>query len=431
MSYSDTLDYLRKLQGESGKLSLANVGTLVAGLPFTDAIPFIQVAGTNGKGSTSHFITSILARSGYRVGLFTSPHLIDVRERIVVDGRPISKANFVRQVTFARKLAARARTQGKIRNMPTFFEHLFLAALGYFHSRKVDVAVLEVGLGGRLDATSTVRPEIAVITNVSRDHTNILGRCLADIAAEKAGIIKHKVPVVCGALRGSLPRRIIREKARRKGAPFFDVLECSRQLIIEKRPRSTRCRYESGGRRHRFTVNLAGLHQTLNAAIAVRACDVLRGLGWKIPESAIGRGIASTRMPARIERVAGQAPPLIIDGGHNVEGIRALTAYLAEKRIAKATIIFGVLRDKEYPLMVRELRPFAGRVILTDPPNDRALPGEKLRPFFKGIPTTIEKDCGRALQLAKKSKRIIIVSGSLYLAGAMKRVVGRGGKRGH
>jgi dihydrofolate synthase/folylpolyglutamate synthase len=204
MHYAAVLSYLENIQGETGKLSLACIRRVIASAPFAAAgVRFVQVAGTNGKGSTSHFIAAILQRSGLRVGLFTSPHLQDVRERIRVDGRLISRAAFARSVSAVRALGEKLADEGRIANRPTFFETLFLAALHHFAEIKADWAVLEVGLGGRLDATSTLRPEIAVITNVGLDHLNILGGTLKAIAGEKAAIVRRGVPLVSGCA----PRR--------------------------------------------------------------------------------------------------------------------------------------------------------------------------------------------------------------------------------
>ena len=200
MHYAAALEYLKKIQGENCKLSLDTIQRIIARLPFdVAAVKYVQVAGTNGKGSTAHFIASILQSAGWRVGLFTSPHLQDVRERIQVNGRPISRGDFSRAVGVVRDLSLELIAAGVIANLPTFFETLFLASLFHFNRRGSAWAVLEVGLGGRLDATSTVTPEISVITNISSDHTHILGKTLAAIAGEKAAIARENVPLVSGS----------------------------------------------------------------------------------------------------------------------------------------------------------------------------------------------------------------------------------------
>ena len=392
MQYAATGEYLEKLQGENSKLSLDNIGVIIANLPFTvGQVKYIQVAGTNGKGSTSHYIAAILRSAGWRVGLFTSPHLQDVRERICFDGRMISRRDFASAVSAVDDIGQELLRRQVIVNQPTFFETIFLAALYHFNKSRADWAVLEVGLGGRLDATSTIIPEVAVITNIARDHTQILGKSLAAIAREKAGICKENVPLVSGCLRASIAGRVIGQTARDKKAPVHEVFAPPRGLQAEKKGRSYLCQYRSGSHQYNFRVYLKGRHQTVNAAVAVKTIDVLKGLGWNIPESAICRGIKNMFIPARIEFMGGR-PPLILDGGHNPEGIRVLVDFLREEDISAFTLIFGVLGDKHYSAMARMLAPLAANVILTAPPGARALAPEKLQPFFKKTNCRVERN---------------------------------------
>ena len=427
MHYAAVLEYLKEIQGENFKLSLDNIQRIIRHAPFAAGrVRYVQVGGTNGKGSTSHFIASILRCAGWRVGLFTSPHLQDVRERIQVDGRLISRSDFARAVSVVRRLAERLMAQGEIANLPTFFETLFLASLYHFARRRADWAVLEVGLGGRLDATSTVVPEVAVVTTVSLDHQNILGKTLTEIAREKAGVARGNVPLVCGCPPRSLAARIIRAAARAKGAPLTEAFAGSRQLAVEKKDGGYSCRYRVPGHEYRFQVTQRGRHQAFNAAMAVAAVDALRERGWDIPDSAVRRGIRAMFIPARIEYLGGK-PPLILDGGHNSAGIKALVAYLREENIRGFTLLFGVLQDKQYPAMARQLAPLAARVVLSEPASERALPPERLLPYFPGRKCRIERDCSRALAVAKKFKRTIIGCGSLYLVGGI-RTAALGGK---
>jgi dihydrofolate synthase/folylpolyglutamate synthase len=428
MRYAAIGEYLEKLQGENSKLSLHTIGRIVNNLPFpVKAVKYIQVAGTNGKGSTSHFLAAILRSAGWRVGLFTSPHLQDVRERISLNGRMISRKSFAGAVTVVDTIVRNLLRRRVIASGPTFFETLFLAALVHFCRSRADWAVLEVGLGGRLDATSTIIPELAVITNIAKDHTQILGKTLAAIAREKAGICKKNVPLVSGCPPSSCAGRIIAREAQKKKSPLHAVFADARSLACEKKGSSYFCRYDCGGRIYDYRVDLKGSHQTVNAAVAVKAADVLRGLGWNVADAAIRRGIRTMFIPGRIEPLGGR-PPLILDGGHNPDGIRVLTDFLREENIRGVTLIFGVLADKHYRRMARDLAPLAANVILTAPPNPRALPPEKLLPFFKGKKCWVETDLAKTLAIAKKLKRTIIICGSLYLAGAL-RTVACGGKK--
>ncbi len=425
MHYAAIADYLEKLQGENFKLSLDNIGRIVENLPFaTGAVKYVQVAGTNGKGSTAHFIAAILRAAGWRVGLFSSPHLQDVRERISLNGRPISQRDFAAAVSAVDAIGRTLLRRRLILNQPTFFETIFLAALFHFNASRADWAVLEVGLGGRLDATSTVLPEIAVITNIAKDHTQILGRTLTAIAREKAGICKPRVPLVSGCPRSSAAGRVIAKAARDSKAPLHEVFPPGAGLQVEKKGRRTLCRYRSGKRAYEFRVLLNGRHQAVNAAVAVKTVEVLRERGCTIPEAALARGIKNMFIPARIESMGGR-PPVILDGGHNPEGIRVLVEFLHEEGIRDFALIFGVMADKNYPAMARQLAPLAAHVILTVPPGPRALAAEKLLPFFRGSDCRVEGDFSRALAIAKKFKRIIIICGSLYLAGAMRTAMGR------
>lgn len=433
MRYAAALAYLSKIQGETCKLSLDSIQRVIDRAPFAaGAMRCVQVAGTNGKGSVSHFIASILESAGNRVGLFTSPHLQDVRERIRVDGRPVSRADFAHAIGAVRALSARLLAGGEIASLPTFFETLFLAALHHFARRRVNWAVLEAGLGGRLDATSTIRPELAVITTISLDHTDILGRTLGAIAAEKAAIARPGVPLICGCPPRSLAARVIRAAALAQGAPLVEVFAPPRMLRVENRRVGCACRYSVPGCEYRFRVRLRGAHQARNAAIAVAAVDELKRRGLRIAGEAVDRGTRSMFIPGRLEHLGGR-PPVILDGAHNRAGIAVLVDYLraAGPSLRGFTLIFGVLADKLYPAMARQLAPLAGRVILTEPASPRALAPEKLRRFFPGKECLVERDYARALAIAKKYKKTIIVCGSLYLVGGMRAAALGGKKHGH
>lgn len=423
MRYAAALSYLDRIQGETGKLSLAGIRRLIAAAPFAaSGVRFVQVAGTNGKGSTSHYVASILQRSGLRVGLFTSPHLQEAPERIRVNGRPIARTAFARSVSVARALGERLVAERRIANLPTFFETLFLAALHHFAEAGVSWAVLEVGLGGRLDATSTVRPEISAITNVAMDHMNILGRTLTAIAREKAAIARRGVPLVSGCAPRTAGARVVREFARRRGAPLVEAFAPPRRLETSRAGGAYDCRYDAGAAAYRFRVPQRGRHQCRNAALAVAVVDELRRRGLGIGARDVAAGIRSMAIPARLEHFPGR-PPVILDGGHNRPGIRALVDYLREEGIRGFTLVFGALRDKQYPAMARLLAPLATNVVLTEPRSPRALPAERLARFFPGRCCRIERDYGRALAVAKKFQTTIIVCGSLYLVGGMREIL--------
>lgn len=423
MNYSQSLLYLEKIQKKGIKLALDNVQKAINHLPFgINDIHFIQVAGTNGKGSTSHFITSILQAAGFRVGLFTSPHLQNIRERISINKKWISKTSFAESLTDVKQICEQLEKMNLIDSIPTFFEHLFLLAIHHFHQRKVDFAVIEVGLGGRLDATSTLTPEVSVITNISHDHTKTLGKRIRDIAFEKAGIIKKNVSVVSGCKRRSVSRKIIREISEKRKAPFHDVLPSEQSLTIDEKTGGYGCVYLTGSNRYVFEIHLNGRHQALNAATAIRTAEILRTRGFAIPVKAITEGVKKNFIPGRLEIIPA-SPTIILDGGHNVGGIASLVQFLKQKQMENLTLIFGVLRDKNYRKMISQLLPFIRRVVITEPLSERALPAEKLIKLFRQKEPEVRKNIREALETAKKWTGDILVTGSLYLVGEMRNII--------
>jgi dihydrofolate synthase/folylpolyglutamate synthase len=436
MNYTQALEYLKDMQERGAKLSLVNIQNIIDNLPFDISnMKFIQVAGTNGKGSTAHFLTSILQSAGNKVGLFTSPHLQDIRERITINKGWISKEDFASCLFQVKKISEDLLRKKLIENMPTFFEHIFLTAIYYFFKDGVEYAVLEVGLGGRLDATSTLTPDISVITNISYDHTKTLGKRIKDIAAEKAGIIKKQVPVVCGCSVYSTSNRVIKKTAAEKNAPFYNVTDAKNKLESQKKNGFYRCTYTTEIGRYAFEVHLNGDHQTKNAAAAIKVVETLNAKNGnpKIPDESIYEGIVKNFVPARIE-IINSSPAVILDGGHNVESIKALRDFLVQEKKKDLTLVFGVLRDKKYKKMISLLLPFAKNVIITEPVSKRALPAEDLVKHFNkqkiesnlDIHIEMKKKPGDAFQAANRLREDILITGSLYLAGVMRNFINGG-----
>lgn len=403
-------------------------------------IPFIQVAGTNGKGSTSHFLASALGAAGYRVGLFTSPHLYDVRERMSVNGEWISETQFGTVLGAVKKTSEHLMAKGLIQRMPSYFELTFLAAVLYFSRSKVDAAVLETGLGGRWDATTVITPDVSIITTISRDHTALLGKRKQDIAREKAGIIKQAVPVVCGCPIGTVAHRQIKAAAAKLNAPFYNVIDGRNRLEIKGDGPPYACSYhmfqpetfkETGQDHVSFDIRLNGKHQVLNAAAAVKSLDIFcHRTGMTVTPDTLRKGLAAVRIPGRIETLP-VSPSVIVDGGHNVESITALTRFLAARGLANLTLVFGVLADKNYRRMISLLLPFIGRVILTRPAVERALPPEKMISLFStnngGRPGPLSVHVmnrpQEAYVSARKWNREILITGSFYLAGMLRHMI--------
>lgn len=436
MDFQGALEYLNKVEARGIHLGLKKTQTLLDHLPksaYLRQIPVIQVAGTNGKGSTAHFLTSILQHAGYKTGLFTSPHLNTIRERISINNQWITEHDLAAGLNTVKKLSQEFYNTKRIEHLPTYFEQVFLTAVDYFSRQTVDAAILEVGLGGRWDATSVVKPAVSVITTIARDHTSILGRRIRDIAAEKAGIIKSGVPVVCGCNVRSTAHRVIKETALEKNAPFFNVIDTRNRLEVQDNSSGYDCTYSPPEASPiTFELRSKGSHQAANAAAAIKALLVLnsgRTQSLKISRQAIGSGLSKCIVPGRIE-VLETKPRVILDAGHNVQSVTALTNYLNEQGISGLTLVFGVLADKNYRKIAAMLKPFANAVVLADPLSRRALPAAKLIPLFRengGSPAPREVTAipciKEAIAHARKKGGDILITGSFYLVGEARRLI--------
>jgi dihydrofolate synthase / folylpolyglutamate synthase len=338
--------------------------------------PVVHIAGTKGKGSTAAMIAAVLQRSGYRTGLYTSPHLERIEERWAIDGQVCPAGEVVELVRLVapavRSLDDAAHAVGQ--RGPTFFEVTTAMAMLHFARQRVDAAVLEVGLGGRLDSTNICQPRVSVITSISFDHTRQLGNTLAAIAGEKAGIIKSGVPVVSGVVADE-PREVIRSLAQQRGAmlierdrDFRTILRATGSHSVDplSGPRFDFERFTADGveRIADLGVNLLGDHQAENAATALAALSVLVDQGWKIPESAIRSGLQQVRCPARIE-VVQRRPDVILDTAHNVASIDALCRLLERLPHRPKILIFATSRDKDLPGMLQLLLPQCDHIIFT------------------------------------------------------------------
>lgn len=385
---------------------------------------FIQVAGSKGKGSTCAVLSSVLGEMGFRVGMFTSPHLVTVRERIRFGGEPLAEHEFLHLV---RKLAnAVARLEDNGEAAPTFFEAILAMALLYFREQKADISILEVGLGGRLDATSVISPLVAVITNVSLDHTAILGDTLGQIAAEKAGIIKEEAVVVSSAQQPEV-REVLLHTARRQRAILFlgneDFFFRGREIS----PTSTR--FDYFGLSHTWEglqVSLAGSHQAENASTALAVLECLDELwGFPIEEEALRRGLNNVSWPGRFEVISWQ-PLVVLDGAHSPHSAQALKAALSAVFPGrKAVLVFGAGQDKEYREMAEILWPAAEAVIVTQSSHPRAVAPSRLAEQCRDLAEnpSVFDDYRKAFQEALalvEEDGFVCVTGSLFLVGDIK-----------
>lgn len=416
MNFNESVEYLYSLGHETlaMKLGLESVRALAGACddPQTK-FPAVHIAGTNGKGSTAAMTESILRAAGYRTGLYTSPHLISITERIKINGNEIGKEDFARLVTQVRGAGERLVKDGLLEAIPTFFEQITIAAFLYFAESHVELAILEVGLGGRLDATNICEPLVTTITPISFDHQQYLGETLEEIAGEKAGIIKTGIPVIV-APQEEPAMKAITSRAAELGAPLVDcVLQPS---LID---------------RYDVRLNLRGRHQVTNALTAIQIGKALKEAGWEITDSEIKYGLENVQWPGRLEmlRPFETAPSLLLDGAHNPAGVKALRNYLLEGFPGvPITLIFGAMSDKAIAEMMEVLFPIAGKIIVTKVSNRRAaIPDEIVEKAAKfDWEITRTENSSDALDEALRvtpQNRLICVCGSLFLVGEVKEII--------
>jgi len=414
-------------------------------------LPIVHVAGTKGKGSTSAFIASVLQAAGYDTGVFSSPHLERIEERFSVNGQPIGGDELVALVQrlqpIVQKMDQEAATSADTSLSPTYFELTTALALMYFVERQVDLAVLEVGLGGRLDSTNVCQPAVTVITSISFDHTKQLGNTLAEIATEKAGIIKPGVPVLCGPLSEE-PRRVIADIAQQHGCR---MLEAGRDFSHHYRaPRGLQEHDGLGqldfrGQLGDETFQLAGApfrmlgeHQAANAALALATAVELRRQGRMISAAAMRQGLADLALPARVE-ILGRQPTVVLDVAHNVASVRALVDVLRESfACARSTLLLAATLDKDVVGIVRELAPHFQDVVVTQyQENPRAVPTADLAKIFRSELKQLQRDKLaetiieepnpiKAWKLVREKAApddLICVTGSFFIAAELRRVL--------
>ncbi len=426
MTPAESRDYLGHLQHFGIKLGLENIATLCLALGNPqNSFLSIHVAGTNGKGSVSAMLAEILREHGLKTGLYTSPHLVRVEERIRVNGRCIASKRFRELLTRLKSVIDGLMAEKKLVYHPTYFEVMTALAFLEFAERQVDVAVLEVGMGGRFDATNIVRPLVSVITTIAMDHQQHLGSTLRRIAFEKAGIIKPAVPVVCG-VRGGEALREIRRVARERNAPLIEALGPDRSLAAQKTDGRFRFAYSGKAGRYAFTPGLAGRHQGANAAVAIAVTEVLSTYWRTFDKVKVLEGIREARWEGRLETVK-RRPLVLLDGAHNIEGVSALAAHVKDVIGRRVILVFGAMKDKDLRAMTRILFPIASMVVLTRVPYKRSANPEDLlaaAPPFKGR-VLLEPDTRKAVELAlaeSRGKTPVAIAGSLFLIGEVKRL---------
>jgi dihydrofolate synthase/folylpolyglutamate synthase len=458
------------------QLKLDRMRQLLTRLGQPDAgMKIVHVAGTKGKGSTSAMIAAMLTAAGYRAGVFSSPHLERIEERFAVDGRPCTADEFValidRSKPVVHAMDQEAASEGDETGGPTYFEITTAMALLHFVERQVDAAVLEVGLGGRLDSTNVCLPAVSVVTTISFDHMKQLGNTLASIAAEKAGIIKPGVPVVCGVTDPEAQAEIA-DTARRHGCRLIQLgrdFEFEYQRAWSSTTPAEARQGDNETRRNRdiarvslppplppsnapghhfhfscnvpgreqqlagLTLAMPGQHQAANAAVALATIAELRHQGWCISTDAMRVGLAAARLPGRVEIIAGE-PTVVVDTAHNEASARALVEALAElPSPTRRTLILSISRDKDVHTIVNELVPSFDRIIVTRyQENPRAVPMDALRevveqihPASSGV-VSVAPTPGDAWRIARETSlpgELVCIAGSFYLAAEMRPLI--------
>lgn len=425
------LEYLFGLEFHGHKFGLDNIRVITdaMGRPH-EAFPSIHVAGTNGKGSVCAMTAAALRAAGHRTGCFTSPHLVDLAERFTVDGDPQPQDEIDDVIEYVRSMAEHLVADGRLPATPTYFEVVTATALELFRRAGVDVAVLEVGLGGRLDATNIVAPPVGVVTNIDLEHQQYLGDTHAAIATEKAGIIKPGMTVISGVDHPEA-RTVIAAACRERGARLVEAMDGvdAPASFIDGRIRvaiTTPAR-EYGA----CALALHGRHQLANAIVATRALEAADAAGLRVPAAAVVAGLEQARWPGRLDRIdLGDGRRLLVDAAHNPAGAATLAAYLAEVHPEGLPLVFGAVADKDHAGMLAALLPHASLLVVTEAPTPRAAPAAELAAIASRLsadasasvpapPIVVEPNPARAVARASEGGQTVCVAGSIFLAGAV------------
>ncbi len=418
----DPLEYLSSLEQFGIKFGLDNIHAIVDELGHPHhAFTSVHVAGTNGKGSVTAMVESALRAAGLRTGRYTSPHLVRLAERFVVHGQPVSDDTLRAAVSHVRDAVTALLSKGRLVAHPTFFEVTTATAFEIFRRASVQIAVCEVGLGGRLDATNVLSPMATAITSIGFDHQQYLGDTLAQIAAEKAGIVKTGVPVVIGDMH-DVPAGVIMRAAHERLAPFIIASE---NVQVEPQPAARagaqRFRLETPSRDYGIIeLALAGAHQIRNAIVAVRILETLDRSGPHVPIEAVRRGFAEVDWPGRLELVPlSGGRTLLLDAAHNTPGAEALAAYLGERELRP--LVFAAMRDKDVSGILRALRSSVSAIVLTRASHPRATDPEALAELaaalMPDVPSVVEPSPRAAVETAFRYGAHVVVAGSIFLLG--------------
>jgi len=421
-TFKDTLQYLFDLQFFGMKLGLENTERLLGFLNHPEKkFPTIHIAGTNGKGSTCAMLDAVLRAAGYKTGLYTSPHLFHFSERIRINGQPISESNIVRLTQKMRPKIDELRC--------TFFEATTAMAFDYFAENDIDAGIIETGLGGRLDATNIIQPEVSVITSIGFDHMEYLGNTIEKIAAEKAGIIKELIPCVIGNVPSEAVGVFLQAGIEKNSLVRFLENSCETRNINLGSKGSSFDLVVEGNAYDQLTMNLTGRHQIANAALTILALKMQKR--FPVPEAAIRKGLKNVVWPGRLHLIRTK-PVILVDAAHNADGMRALREALTKiykTRYAKLHLIIGMLKDKDYEASINEIVGVFDRIYTVTPNNPRALPGRDLADLIgKKKPTQSFDEIQGAIEAARTEAAkndLIVITGSHFVLSEISALINR------
>lgn len=429
MNYKEAMNYIKKVGNFGSNYGLERTNRLleILGNPHKK-LNVIHIAGTNGKGSTTAMIASMLIEEGFNVGMYTSPFLEEFEERIQINRENIKKSDLADYVECIKEAVDKVIDEGY--NHPTEFEIITCLMFKYFYDKKVDYAVVEVGLGGRLDSTNVVNPLLTIITSISLDHTNILGSTLKEIAREKGGIIKKDTPLILYPQKEEALKEL-EAIAKEKSAKIYYIKETYGELIDIVKGNDFYQKVKIKGEFNTYNANLKllGEHQILNCAVAVRAVEVLSKIQCFELKN-IEKGIENAKWIGRLE-VLNKKPLVVIDGAHNIQGITTLkenvNKYFDYKNVI---LLIGILADKQVEDMIKVITPMSKHIIALTPHSDRAELGVKLKEEIEKINKNVESSESyetafkKAVSIAKEDD-LILVTGSLYMIGEMRGIINR------
>jgi dihydrofolate synthase/folylpolyglutamate synthase len=427
MNFNESIDYLYGLGYELSvkKFGIENTFALLDALENPEKHYLkIQIAGTNGKGSTCAFLESICISAGIKVGKYTSPHLISITERIRIGGNEISEEKFAEYATLVKNVSEKLVAENKLETVPTFFEQVTAIALKFFADEKIEVAILETGIGGRFDATTAAKAEIVGFTPVDLDHQNILGNSLREITSEKAAIIRHNT-LVFSVEQKKEAKDVIYEKCRESGVK--PILAISYVKVLEDLSAGfLYISFQTKKTKYKTALQIQGKHQWINATLAIYIAESLNDFNFKVSKDDIELGLQNTTHEGRLEFFQG----ILFDGAHNISGAKALREYLDENINQPITMIFGAMKDKDLTEIAEILFQKADKLILTKPDNPRSLEVSELKNYvssdFEDKKLFLTETVSEAVKKAKNistEKDLILVTGSLYLIGEAQKIL--------